>query len=199
MNTNDSQHRQERDRILSAACSEGRFSPARLAHYTKMYDADPEGARRLLTAAEDQGGLAKGPPRAVDAAGIGPTSDDALVAASRAQMRGDLREAHAIMAAAPASLSTDDTPSIPDGMGPASVAPPAESSSAPAVAGPSGVSVDGYGGLSFEGLPVSIAEDGTPRVETSAGAVSLETLGSLGLDLDQERLLHGSRVRMGGA
>jgi len=199
MNTNDSQ-RQERDRIVMAACEERRFSPARLAHYSKMYDADPEGTRRLLTAAEDQGGLAKGlrpVGQPAHAAGSGLSSaDDALVAASRAQMRGSLREAHAIMAAAPASLSTDDTPSIPDGMGPATVAPPAASSSAPAVAGPSGVSVDGYGGLSFEGLPVTV-EDGAVRVQTSVGALSLPSLRVLGLDLDQERLLHASRARMG--
>ena len=49
-----------RDRVLSAARDEGRFPPARLAHYTRLYDADPEGTTVLLTASEDQGGLAKG-------------------------------------------------------------------------------------------------------------------------------------------
>jgi hypothetical protein len=49
-----------RDRILSAARDEGRFPPARFAHYTRLYDADPEGTTVLLTAAEDKGGLAKG-------------------------------------------------------------------------------------------------------------------------------------------
>jgi hypothetical protein len=49
-----------RDRILSAARDEGRFPPARLAHYRTMYDADPEGTTVLLTADEDKGGLAKG-------------------------------------------------------------------------------------------------------------------------------------------
>lgn len=49
-----------RDRVLAAARDEGRFPPSRLAHYTKLYDADPEGTTVLLTADEDKGGLAKG-------------------------------------------------------------------------------------------------------------------------------------------
>ena len=49
-----------RDRVLAAARDEGRFPPSRLAAYSKMYDADPDGTTVLLTAAEDKGGLAKG-------------------------------------------------------------------------------------------------------------------------------------------
>jgi hypothetical protein len=51
---------EERDRILMSARDEGRFPPSRLAHYTRLYEADPEGTKVLLTAAEDKGGLAKG-------------------------------------------------------------------------------------------------------------------------------------------
>ncbi len=49
-----------RDRVLAAARDEGRFPPSRLAAYSKMYDADPDGTTVLLTADEDKGGLAKG-------------------------------------------------------------------------------------------------------------------------------------------
>jgi hypothetical protein len=50
----------DRDRVILAARDEGRFPPSRLAHYTRMFDADPEGTTVLLTADEDKGGLAKG-------------------------------------------------------------------------------------------------------------------------------------------
>ncbi len=49
-----------RDRILAAARDEGRITPARVAHFARLYDADPEGTTVLLTADEDKGGLAKG-------------------------------------------------------------------------------------------------------------------------------------------
>lgn len=85
-----------RDRILSAARDEGRFPPARFAHYTKLYDADPEGTTVLLTAAEDKGGLAKGTvPLAARAEAPDPDAagddgltgaDRALLAASRSRM-----------------------------------------------------------------------------------------------------------------
>jgi len=51
---------EKRDSIVCAARDEGRFPPARMAHYSKLYDADPEGTKVLLTADEDKGGLAKG-------------------------------------------------------------------------------------------------------------------------------------------
>lgn len=49
-----------RDRVLAAARDEGRITPARIAHFSKLYDADPEGTTVLLTADEDKGGIAKG-------------------------------------------------------------------------------------------------------------------------------------------
>ncbi|HUR86338.1 MAG TPA: hypothetical protein VMY78_13435 [Solirubrobacteraceae bacterium] len=56
-------HRNERDRIVNAACSEGRFPRSRMGQYLALYDRDPAGTRVLLTAAEDRGGLAKGLPQ----------------------------------------------------------------------------------------------------------------------------------------
>jgi hypothetical protein len=54
------QQAQERDGILAAAISEGRIPPSRRGYWATMLERDPEGARTLLTAAEDKGGLAKG-------------------------------------------------------------------------------------------------------------------------------------------
>lgn len=54
------QQAQERDGILAAAIAEGRIPPSRRGHWASMLERDPEGARTLLTAAEDKGGLAKG-------------------------------------------------------------------------------------------------------------------------------------------
>lgn len=50
--------REERDRVLAAAMQEGRFPPSRREHYERAWASDPEGTRTLLTAPEDQGGLA---------------------------------------------------------------------------------------------------------------------------------------------
>jgi hypothetical protein len=49
---------QERERTIKAAMSEGRFAPARKAHYETLWQADPEGTKHLLTASADKGGLA---------------------------------------------------------------------------------------------------------------------------------------------
>ena len=86
----------ERDGILMAARDEGRFPPARLAHYTKLYDTDPEGTRTLLTADEQSGGLAKGTvplaakSTAPDPEGVGDDglsgTDRELLSASRSRM-----------------------------------------------------------------------------------------------------------------
>lgn len=90
------QAEQERETTLTAARDEGRFPPARLEHYRRMWDKDPEGTKTLLTAAEDQGGLAKGAvPLAAKSDAPDPTgagadgmtaADRELLAASRARM-----------------------------------------------------------------------------------------------------------------
>jgi hypothetical protein len=50
--------RTDRDSVLMAAMSQGRFAPARREHYERAWQADPEGTRHLLTASEADGGLA---------------------------------------------------------------------------------------------------------------------------------------------
>lgn len=52
--------REERDRIIAQAMGEGRFMPSRREAIERLWDADPEGTRIMLTASEDQGGLAPG-------------------------------------------------------------------------------------------------------------------------------------------
>jgi hypothetical protein len=52
------QEREDRDRVIAAAMTEGRFAPARREHYERAWHADPEGIRHLLTAPEAEGGLA---------------------------------------------------------------------------------------------------------------------------------------------
>lgn len=87
---------ERRDRVLMAARDEGRIPPSRLDHYTRLYDADPEGTTVLLTAAEDKGGLAKGTvplaaraeapdPLAAGADGL-TAADRSLLATSRSRM-----------------------------------------------------------------------------------------------------------------
>jgi ATP-dependent protease ClpP protease subunit len=44
--------REARERIITAAVSEGRITPARREHFAALYDADPEGTRDLLAALE---------------------------------------------------------------------------------------------------------------------------------------------------
>lgn len=52
--------RQDRDAAITAAIGEGRFSPAQREHFERLWDANPDGTRTLLTAEADKGGLAKG-------------------------------------------------------------------------------------------------------------------------------------------
>lgn len=90
------QARKERDTTLFTARDEGRFPPARLEHYRRMWDTDPEGTRTLLTADETAGGLAKGTvplgpkgetpdPTGAGADGL-TAADRTLLAASRSRM-----------------------------------------------------------------------------------------------------------------
>jgi len=198
MTTKDRQN-QERDRIVLAACNEGRFASSRVGRYAAMYDRDPEGTTVLLTAAEDKGGLAKG---SVRVRSTGPTpAEDWMLEASRARMRGDLRAAADVVASAPdpgypVTLPAANAPRE-DGrydLGTAAAPAPASSSAVAAT-----VEVDAGGHMSCAGLPVVIAEDGAPRVVTSVGSLTVETLRTLNLDMDQERVLYASRSRMRAA
>ena len=112
--------------------------------------------------------------------------------APRADGRYDLERAAT-------SLSAEGIPETPESLGLHTVDPPAASSSAPPVVGPSGIAVDVSGGMSYQGLPVTMSADGTPRVHVSAGAMTIETLESLNVDLEYERVLYASRARMGAA
>lgn len=87
----------------------------------------------------------------------------------------------------------------PDGRYDLAAAASSESSSAPPVVGPLGIAVEGSGRLTYAGLPVSMASDGTPRVHVSAGEMTIDTLKSLNVDLEYERVLYASRARMGAA
>lgn len=51
---------QRRDQTITAAINDGKFPPARRAHYEAMWERDPEGTRTLLTASVEAGGLAPG-------------------------------------------------------------------------------------------------------------------------------------------
>lgn len=208
MNATNRRDRNERDRLVTVACAEGRFPRSRMGHYLAAYDRDPEGTRVLLTADEKDGGLARGLPRdePVQATerGAGLTSNDAaLLEASRAKMGGDLRAAADVMAskydrsAMAASVSADGVPGTLEDLGLLMSEPPVASSSAPGVVGASGVAVDAYGTMTFGGLPVSLSADGTPLVHVSAGPMTIDSLKSLGVDLEYERLLAASRSRMG--
>jgi hypothetical protein len=42
------QQREDRDRLLASAVTEGRFPPSRSEHYQRLYDADPEGTQQLV-------------------------------------------------------------------------------------------------------------------------------------------------------
>lgn len=61
---------QERDKVLSAAVKDGKFPRSRLEHYTKLWAADAEGTKALITSLE--AGLV---PTAEIGAGDAPESD----------------------------------------------------------------------------------------------------------------------------
>lgn len=67
------QAREDRDRVIAAAIREGRFAPARREHYEAMWASDAEGARTLLSAAADAGGLA---PNTVPVEALGREPQD---------------------------------------------------------------------------------------------------------------------------
>lgn len=52
--------RPKRDQLLDAAITAGKIAEDRRSVYAKMYDADPAGTERLLTASVDEGGLMPG-------------------------------------------------------------------------------------------------------------------------------------------
>lgn len=54
------QEREDRDRVIAAAISDGKFPPARREHFERLWAADAEGTRKMLTASEAEGGLAAG-------------------------------------------------------------------------------------------------------------------------------------------
>jgi hypothetical protein len=66
--------REDRDRILAQALTEGRFPRSRRDHWAQAWDRDPEGTRTLLTASEADGGLARG-LIPVEARGVEPTDE----------------------------------------------------------------------------------------------------------------------------
>jgi hypothetical protein len=127
--------------------------------------------------------------------------EDALFEASKARMSSDLAAAQSVMAAAPEDLYPVTVPQtiVPreDGRYDLGCAPAPAPASSSAVA--AGVEVDAGGHMTCAGLPVMIGADGAPRVCTSHGDLTVETLRALNLDMDAERLLSASRFRMGVA
>lgn len=73
----------DRDTVLAAALREGRFAPSRREHWLRAWQADPEGTRHLLTAGEEEGGLA---PNSIPIAARGAApADDTTNASADAQ------------------------------------------------------------------------------------------------------------------
>ena len=66
------QRRDERDQVLAPAITQGKFAPARREHWARLWDADPEGTREVVS------GLAKNvvPITEVGTAGDGSEFDD---------------------------------------------------------------------------------------------------------------------------
>jgi hypothetical protein len=52
------QQQEDRNRVLASAVKEGRIPPSRKEHYNRLWDQDPEGTKKLLTASVEEGGLA---------------------------------------------------------------------------------------------------------------------------------------------
>lgn len=74
------QESEGRERILAAAIGEGRIPPSRRPYWMTMLEKDPEGAKTLLTATEDKGGLAKGMVP-VQASGVESPLEDTTIEA----------------------------------------------------------------------------------------------------------------------
>jgi len=126
--------------------------------------------------------------------------EDALFEASKARMSSNLAAAQSVMAAAPEDLYPVTTPQtiVPREDGRYDLGCEAEPAPASSSAVAARVEVVGAH-MSYGGLPAVIAEDGTTRVRTSHGDLTVETLRALNLDMDEERLLSASRFRMGVA
>jgi hypothetical protein len=80
----------KRDSLLDEAQREGRIPLARRPHYSTMYDKDPEGTRKLLTASAADGGLAPGLVPVDKARGhsedIAASAESELLVATRKQL-----------------------------------------------------------------------------------------------------------------
>jgi ATP-dependent protease ClpP protease subunit len=65
------QQRDERDKVIGQAVTDGKFAPARKEHWAKLWDADPEGTRQTIDS------LAKGVvPLAELGYGVGTSDED---------------------------------------------------------------------------------------------------------------------------
>lgn len=74
----------DRDTTITAAINDGRFPVGRRAHYEGMWDRDPEGTKKLLTASAEDGGLAKGlVPVTAEIGRAGDGENDPTVEASQ--------------------------------------------------------------------------------------------------------------------
>lgn len=70
----------KRDKVISAAIEAGKFGRGRRDHWVKAWAADPEGTEHLLTAKEEDGGLASGLVPRHEIGGVPQEDDDALKA-----------------------------------------------------------------------------------------------------------------------
>lgn len=74
------QEMEERDRVITAAISDGKVPPSRKAHWEQAWRADPDGTRTLLTASQDKGGLAPGLVPVVESGNSNPLEDTTIEA-----------------------------------------------------------------------------------------------------------------------
>jgi hypothetical protein len=173
-----------------AARDEGKLTDGELPAWRQQYQRDPAATEAMLARMVGVPFLA-GQRAQETAAATRKAEHDRLLVASRTRM------GHAAAGLMPVDRPTDPAPP-PTPLAPVPRADWQITPAVPAVRTTSlGVDVDASGRMSYKGCPVSIAEDGTPRVEVSTGEMTIATAESLGVNFGQEAVLYASRARMG--
>lgn len=187
----DTGARRVREERLTEAVTAGQIPADEVPVWRAAWNLNPMKTRKRIDALKPSA-----PPEAVAASTPSTAAADAelraLLDASRSadEVAGDealLQRSRARMATpgdAPASF-TFAAPTTP--VQAAATAPTAR------------VTQDAAGRLSYAGLPVVPGADGALLVQTSAGALTVESVQAAGVDLQWERTLLASRVSMGEA
>jgi hypothetical protein len=86
------QAKSERDETITGAIKGGRIAAAQREHFSTLWDKDPEGVEKLLTAKVEEGGLAAVIPAEAREVGVAGDGDDPAILASMPRLLPELNE-----------------------------------------------------------------------------------------------------------